>query len=432
VYTSATAIWDGTSQITGISGGGAVTVGDWVNLGGTYVAQVTVASANAMTLSTTQKYGTAPVAATYTVNDGGQWSSIANIVSVFGSGTAPTSTQVCIQNGTGGLTLGGNVSWGLVGTTLAPVWFRGYNTTVGDLDTGSTTLAYPTIVGAGNQLAVNGAFVTLSGIALTSTRTGGGITFGSGTGPQTVRRCRFTNTGANATAYAVTSQNVAVSFTGCYFTSTSTSTAIVNAGNNNWSFNGCYFAGAAAGTTQVGILTGNVPLAAINCTFYKTGSHGIVMSSVNNQCTITGNTFYKCGADAIHLSASQSVTGTVIISNNEFVLSGTNGAGWDINNASGTNTAVPRIENNCSYNPASGHITGFGDLPEYNSLTEGSAPTVSDTNLALLNNAAGAGSGLAGQWENTTGVDYSDTGSWQRQAGLLATSSGGMTGGCDG
>jgi hypothetical protein len=102
---------------------------------------------------------------------------------------------------------------------------------------------------------------------------------------------------------------------------------------------------------------------------------------------------------------------------NTFVNSGTNGSGYDIDNASGTNTAFPTLANNDSYNPASGHLNGFGDLFELNPLTEGSNPFVSSTNLALVSSAAGANAGLPGQWEaQTAGLGgFPDIGAWGRK-----------------
>src|ERR1700728_3082942 len=95
IYTSASAVWDGVSAISGISGAGAVNVGDWINVNSVYVAQVTINGTTSLTLSTVAKYGTAPTAGTYTINDGGAWASTAAWTAILGTTTVYNST--CLQ-----------------------------------------------------------------------------------------------------------------------------------------------------------------------------------------------------------------------------------------------------------------------------------------------------------------------------------------------
>lgn len=419
IYTSSIAVWDGTSQITGISGVlGVVTVGDWVNVASTYIAQVTATSSTGFTLSTTAKYGTAPGAGTVTVTDGGYFASQVAITAIFGTATVYNSTEFQWQAGNSAFTLSGTLTIGVVGTTTAPVWHRGFNTTPGDLDTGSTSLSYPTITAGANTVTFSGAFSIFSGLAVTSSRAGGALT-GSGVN-QKYFHCQLITTNASTSGLPLTAGGAGIVYVQCSFTGNAANNALI-AVTQPTSFYGCYLLGAGSGSTQVGMTTSNgAGIVVVGCTINKTGSHGVMIATSGSASTviIAGSTFNSCGGDSVRWVAAPatSVLGGAVI-NNTFVNSGTNGSGYDIDNASGTNTAIPILANNDSYNPASGHLNGFGDLFELNPLTEISNPFVSSTNLSLIPTAVGANAGLPGQWEaQTAGLGgFPDVGAWVRK-----------------
>lgn len=421
VYTSSTAVWDGTSVLT-VTGAGAVSVNDWINVNSAYIAQVTAASPTSITLSTTAKYGTAPGAGTYTINDGGFFASQVAITAIFGTATVYNSTCFQWQVGNAAFTLAANLTIGVVGSATAPVWHRGYNTTPGDLDSGSTSLTYPTLTCGTFTVTFSGADTLWSGFSFTSTRSGAGITTGTGAN-QTFRHCRFANTTANTGSFAVGAATNATSFLYCYFTATSTATSIVSSSGAQ-AFIGCYFVGAG-GTTSSNLASSSY-LYAVGCTFTGSGLYGISSTGVSPPF-IWGNTFYKCGNDAIRLAGALNTSnGPPTIGNNVFVQSGNGGTGYDINNSTGTNTDIVQLINNESYSPATGHLNGFGDWAEYNPLTDGSSPVVSTSNFTLLASATGAGAGVPGQWENIAQQAHPDVGAWQRAA---IASGGGIIGG---
>ena len=411
IYTSSTAVWDGTSVLT-VTGAGAVTVGDWINVNSAYIAQVTVASSTSITLSTTVKYGTAPGAGTYTINDGGPFATIAPIktTGIFGTGTAPVSTRIYIQTGNTSLTLAANATFGLVGTTTVPIEYKGYNTTPGDLDLGSTTLTYPTIAAGTNTLTFANSYQTVSAFIVTSFRTGAALVTSGTNGPGEYRHCRFSTTSSNSAAYAFQAQNTSVTCLDCEFSGNAANTSIITQSSGTITIVGCNIVGAGSGTAQVGItaFSGNL----VGCTIQKTGSHGVTTSS---QHVINGNTFNSCIGDSIHVTGAPPNTSFSGIFNNEFLDSG----GYDINNASGTNTCNIKIWNNSSYNPATGQTNGFGDYPTYNQLTESGNPSTSSTNLSLISTAAGANAALPGQSEGASAGlgGFGDVGAWQRAAG---------------
>lgn len=429
-FTFSGATWDGSETLSGLSGvSGVVNVGDWINVGGDYVGQVASTTSTTITLSITNAFGTVPAGGTYNIVDGGPWKDW-GIFTNFGTSYGPgVSLRINIQAFT--YTLSGNLTIGLKGDSW-PIWIRGYNTTPGDLDNGSSSLSYPTI-SCGTYTLTDSSTETLwSGVAITANRNGAAFSISSNF-IHSYRHCRFSNSyNSSVNGFAVSSGEGNVEFTNCYFASAAASSSICNVGSS--SFLGCYFAGAGSGTTQAGI-TCNGFLIAIGNTFYRTGSYGIGWNDGSGIFVIERNTFYQCGSTAINLASNgTSVDAPSLIVNNLFVSSGTNGSGYDISGP-GTSGYLVRLINNDSYNPASGHLSGFGDWGELNPLTESSNPVVSSSNLSLISSAVGAGAGIPSQWENVTGQAYPDVGAWQRQ---VTSGSGGilylpdMTGGLNG
>lgn len=425
----------GTSTLTVTDAGASVVaVNDYINVGGGWVSQVTAINSSGaptyvITLSGATGWGTEPATnAAITAVDGGAWLNLTQSI-ITGSTTIPSSTQICVkQNGTYSNT--GNVTWGLKGTASIPLWFRGYNTTIGDLEPGNAAwvtgnnssggLSYPTVTGTG-QITNNLTYAKFTGMSFTSSVNVGAMS--TGTNSQKFQNCRFANTGANAGGSAI-SVGSQCTFTDCYFTSTATSTTIVTQ-NQNAAYYGCFFAGAASGSTQCGVTCSgnNAALVVANCCISVVGSHGISMGSgVNAYLQITGNTFNQCTGDGIHIVTGGGTSSCGLIANNYFYKSG----GWNVNNVTASNAGFYSLSNNCNNQATSGHTTGFGDQWELGATSAGTAalnetltpPFVSSTDLHLLPSSVGASAGLPGQWENqASGLNSQpDVGAWQRNA----------------
>src|ERR1700721_102082 len=328
IYTSSSAVWDGTSTLT-VTGAGAVQVNDWINVNSAYIAQVTSASPTSIVLSTANKYGTAPTAGTYTINDGGYFASLAIFTNIFNIAPPPIST--CVQIPLITITLSGSQNINVLGTTLAPFWLRGYSVTPGDLDSGSTTLSYPTIAVGTQALGISSEYGSITGFNFTSaTRVGSVVSFG-GNIPMYVRHCRFINTENNSSAAAISNTGADIDFTYCYFQATGAlSGQIVTNTGGGCSFNGCWIAGNGAGTSQVGVV-GSSTIMLNNCVIYNPGLHGMSMTTINMTAYLKNVTFYLCGGDSIHLAAIPTQTFGTTIENCLFLSS----AAYDINTASG-------------------------------------------------------------------------------------------------
>jgi hypothetical protein len=377
-----------------------------------------VGAVTTVVINTTTAYGTEPSTQNYTssgtVIDGGCWASLAQgmLTTAF---TAPQSTQICIKAGT--YTTAGTSTVALTGSATAPIWWRGYNTTIGDLEPGnvnwavgnnsSSGLSYPTInIGANNQLLSSGSALW-SGMTFTASRNGQTVTMSTNSA-QTFSRCRFIATGSGTSAQAA-STAVMCSFLNCYFAAPATSTTSMVAQTTSVNYHDCYFAGAG-GSTTTGIVVGAGSSLITNCTLNNLGSFGVTIST--GVCNIIGCTFKNCGGDSIRITGA--IANLSAILSNSFFNSG----GYDINNTSGTNIQRLVLANNLSYNPTSGHLNGFGDWAELNPLVDSTQSYVSSTNLALVSGSAGANAGLPGQWENqTAGLGgFPDTGAWDRSS----------------
>ena len=132
------------------NGGGTpfsgVNVGDWASISldaatlVVYLAQVTAVNGGGATLdfSTTAKYGTSPaVGATgRSCRIGGAWASPVAFINT-GTTAVYNSTRINIKAGTYPNTTS-TVVFNNVGGTGLPIWWRGYNTTPGDIDTNNS------------------------------------------------------------------------------------------------------------------------------------------------------------------------------------------------------------------------------------------------------------------------------------------------------
>ena len=435
-------VWNNTVSWVGGTGGGgnnqftvtdsaasAIQVGDFINIGGTYVTLVTnisnVGSAYTVVCSTTTAWGTEPATnASIAAYDGGAWLSLAQGI-LTGSTTVPQSTMVCVKNS---VTFTSTVTVALKGATTAPVWFRGYNTSIGDLDAVSATLAYPTMTmnTNGASMTFSGGNTLITGLAFTSSA-------GSNNNTNTVAstgasnrfdNCIFINQGTTARPFQVSSNSCTC--TQCYFACTQSGSTLklinISSGMSLY-LNGCYL----DATYNPGALASvsNGTLVMMDCTIIGSTSYAV---QINGPFSITNCTFKGSSSDAIQIATAPSTSVLSQIINCAFFNAGR----YDINNSSGTNTIQVYLRGNLSYNPTSGHLNGFGDWQEMGTspapaspnaaFVDSSQPYVSSTDLHLVASSAGANASLPGIWPQATYVSpplqsTPDVGAWQRVAG---------------
>lgn len=309
-------------------------------------------------------------------------------------------------------------SFGVVGTTTAPVWFRGYKTTIGDLDNqpsstrvAGTDIPSLTFTTGGMTIGATGAHQIWSNIDIVGARVAGPQLSVAG-GTIRLRRVRVENTGANAlsTATALTA-NGNYTFTASWFKANVSATRAFDTGSRTVVLPGCVFTGGGVGLDLTA--TGAVVIAQF-CLFDGCGSHGIRVNGAATLVDVTNCDFIGCGGDGFNVTTLPTAGS---IRNCLFILNG----GYGINNATGTATNLIQRANNDFGTGAqantSGTENGFGDSPTFNDVSESSSPFVSGTNRGLVSTANARGAGLPGLFENVSYIGYLDIGAVQEQAG---------------
>lgn len=409
--TSTNGSWDITADTfiaTAATPFSAVTTNDWVSIygdgvttGAVYVAQVVSVNSGGLsiTLSTTAKYGTKPSASATgrSAKVNGAWASELPLAAGgLASTTVPASTKINIKQATYTIVASRTIS--MAGTTTAPLWFSGYNTTPGDLDNDTTnTLSKP--VFAFNStflLTTSGTYQTWSGLSITGSRTGS-IWAPSGTN-QKVVRCRSENTSSNAAATACTPG--AVFFFYCWFKVPTTATHAIVPTNSSRMF-GCvvensdYFDNGA----------GTGPL--VQTVFLNSSGNGITVLGTSTSFLV-GCTVYNCTGDGVKWTATPGGQGYIV----GCLFS--NCGGWGINNASGANTnLIARISNDF-YSCTSGNETGFGDSPAFFGQTESSQVVTSSTDMTPVPGSNARRNGFPIKFENQAFGSFQNVGAVQQ------------------
>lgn len=310
-------------------------------------------------------------------------------------------------------------SLSITGTTTAPVWWRGFNTTNGDCDA-DPTLAKPTVTFTTGLLTIGGAHQFVSSLDVTSQNTGRAINV-TGT-PIRFYGIRCENTNAAAGSHTVSFTGTSAHCQHSWFKATSSATRVVLC-TGVTSFVAPVFEGGGVGLefqNRVDVSKG---------VFNNLGSHGAqgtttAVISIWRSCT-----FYSCGGDGIRFDVIP--TTEVVIE--DCIFSET--VGTAINNNSGANTNIVHRSGNLFHSNGTNEA-GFGDSPSLNELTDSSSPFTNAAGGDLTIVSTSTAKGTAFRVENQTYSDYTDKGAVQRaEAG--AGSSGiivhpGMAGGLRG
>lgn len=410
-----------------------VAVNDWASIyldatttGAVYVAQVTAVNAGgaSIDLSTTAKYGTAPSngATGRSCQVGGSWLSELPFASGGLTGTVPASTLINVKVAT--YTIVASRTFSLAGTTTAPLWFRGYNTTPGDCDS-NPALAKPTLAfNATFAGTASGPYQLWSSFDVTGSRSAS-IWLFSGNPFASALRMRFENTSSNAAAIACTcAPAVGGVYAYCYFkcptTATTTGTVSITTATNR--FVGCVAEGG--GRAGYRITSGSAQL--INCIAVSNTGSGIEM--VGLSVTMIGCTIYAPTSDGIAWTATPPTAGCMVVG-----CLITNAGRYGIVNGGGTDTSNVFRACNTFFACSSGNESGFGDSPAFFEQNESGSPFVNaPSDLTLAAGAVARQTGFPGVFENETYTSYMSAGAVQPTSasaggGLLRPV--GMTGG---
>jgi hypothetical protein len=290
-------------------------------------------------------------------------------------------------------------AFSVTGTTTAPVWWRGYNTAIGDRDS-NPALTPPAITFTTGLCTFGGTHQIFSHLDISGANTARQLNI-SGANLK-VDRCRVENTNAASGSIAALSNTSGTNVVSrSWFKATSTATRVFQ---NAVALDlvGCVFTGGGAGVDST------VAIRMLGCVFMATGSHGFHAITTGSVSEIISCTFRGIGGDAIRLDVIPS--SFITIANCLFASV----TGTAINNNSGANTNVVFRMGNDFYS-CGANEAGFGDSPSLAELTESSEPHTSSTNLSLVNGASARAGGQPGLFENETYTSYLDVGAVQRQ-----------------
>jgi hypothetical protein len=295
------------------------------------------------------------------------------------------------------------------GTTTSPVWWRGYKTTIGDLDaqpaTGTTRVAgtdIPSFTFTTGQMTISSGHQTFSNIDVNGAATAGAQLVVSGGSGVRLDRVRVENTAANAASSACSIQTSAGPIAlRCWFKATTTATRCLQVAACGLA--GCSVVGGTAGLDWT---SGGLSLA--SCTVRSAGSHGFNFNASGSPLQAFFLTSYNNGGDGIRLATLPSfgqIVGCLLANN----------SGYGINNSTGTNTNIITRLANDFYSNTSGTENGFGDSPSLQEISESASPFNGTTDLGLVGAANARANGPPGPFENEAFSSYLDVGAVQRK-----------------
>lgn len=397
-----------------------VVVGDYISIypdGNSttpFVSKVTsVTSTTIVCSSINNKFGTVPTDGTLTrtVKVGGAWANLGMVASgvALNTGTVPFSTRINVKAGTYANTTTGR-TFALAGSATLGLWWRGYKTAIGDLDTQPTTTRVdatdiPLWTFTTGQMIVSGASNVFSNISILSAcvTSNGAV---STTGAQAVfYRVRIENTAANSLSRALTSSGGGDKYIMCWFKATTTPNSAVFASTSTQQFHGCVFRGGGAGNS----IEGNGSVVILWCIFDSPTGSGLVMNG-GTEMLVAHSIFYNAVGSGISIGAAP--LSSCIIN----CIFEKNGA-YGITNTSGTNIDQPIRAGNSFYLNTSGKENGFGDAPSHNENVETASHFVDAAghDFTLLSTTTAKAGGIPGLFENATYKSFPDIGAVQRE-----------------
>lgn len=301
------------------------------------------------------------------------------------------------------------------GTTTSPKWWRGFKTTIGDLDSevsrinGTAGTDFPLITFTSGAATVTSPHQWFTNIEFRASAPGTVLVTTSQSKIK-FHRCRFDNQEANSTSYAfrANSGSDGVQCSLCWFKVTSTATScVVNDERTIWF--GCSFHGGGTANTNGQLMLGDQACTVAYCIFDNSGGNAIhIQGSLSTPVAIINNSIYSPAHDGIRLGSA--VSANLIIANNIF-----EDCLYGINNATGTNTNVPNRVGNAFYNMTSGQENGFGDAPAFGATSLGASAFTNAAGGDFTLASTAKALGLPGLFENEAFSGFLDPGAVQRE-----------------
>ena len=287
-------------------------------------------------------------------------------------------------------------------TTTQPIWWRGYATTIGDLDDDDAT-AKPLVefTGTTARASLSGDHHRFSNLSFKAATTAGAcFTVTSAALASEFGRCRFEATAANSASRAFTDSGRATA-TRCWFKSTSSAIVVILGPDAR--FLGNRVEGGLDGV-QAGVSATILFNVISGCARY-----GVDASAVDS--VIVNNSIYGCTTAGINFTTLSAASPTLVANN---VIEG---CPEGVRNSSGTATNFIKRLANSYYNCTTANEVGFGDTVDPEILTESASPftAAGSADFTLLSTATSKASGVPGRFENSSFTGYLDRGAVQRQ-----------------
>ncbi len=294
-------------------------------------------------------------------------------------------------------------TFGTAGTTTAPIWWRGYNSTIGDLDADFTT-AKPAITFTTGGFLVTAAHQYFSNLNISGARTAGAIIVATG-GNLRFDRVRVENTGTNANSQAIrAATNNDVAFTRGWLKATASATRVC-ALECRSILAGTVVQGGGRGAEA---LTSGTTYMILNNVFDNIGGDAIYLNISSGYFIVIGNSIYSPTGDGIEIVAAS----VAVIANNIF-----DSCTYGITNSSGGNINTVTRLHNAFYNSGTANENGFGDAPSFSEVAESASPftNAAGADFSLLSTALSKAAGMPGLFENSSYTSYLDIGAVQRE-----------------
>lgn len=284
----------------------------------------------------------------------------------------------------GSYSVTGGLSWATAGTTTSPVWFRGYKTTIGDMDAaGRGTFMSGTEIPAfslgSNRNVSTANFLHFSNLDFQSSQTSNAVA--RATGESTIYvRCRAECTAANVNGRAYELSGVDSGIYASSAIATSTASACVVLGDRGTVINSRITGGIVG-------YSGSITTSVIGNVFISQAGDAMTFANFT-RCVVVGNMIYSPAGDGWKF-ASGTPTHCIIYGN---VFSEVGSYG--IENGSGTNTAKIQRINNAFYIPTSGQELGMSDWEQIGAITLTADPFVNAAAGDFNINATAGGGAL--------------------------------------